>query len=234
MKKLFIFLNIMLSFWVVVLIYVHIAYQTAPPDKELDMTPKRADIAHVGVFDRATIAMPGDLSQIYDNNIFLVNRGQEEKVPASKQPKPYKGIFELTGLFKIANVQGAIINISGSRKSKASGSKFYRVKDKIAETGYVLEKISPKESTAIISNGRSREVLKLDKNDSGSLKRRQSEVAQQKSRKKQLQISASSPPPPPSRTKVKKPSLRRGSFGNSAEIRKKILERLKAKRAHKK
>jgi hypothetical protein len=238
MKKLFIFLNIMLSFCVAWRIYTPVSYQPAPPDEELDLTPQGASIKQVGVFDQATIAMPGDLSVVYEDNIFLADRGQEEKVLPGNQPKPYKGAFELTGLFKIANIQGAVINSAGSRRSKALKSKFYRIGEKIGETGYTLEEISAKDSTAVISNGRSREVLKLDKNDSGSLKRRQSEVAKQESIKRQLNLSKPRRvTPKPIKSSVKpapKSAPAKKTAADIAAIRKKILERMKAKKARKK
>ena len=228
----------MLCFCVAWLIYTHVSYQSIPPDKELDLTPQGPNLKQIGIFDQATIAMPGDLAEIYENNIFLPNRGQVEKAPPVNKPKPYKGAFELTGLFKIAKVQGAVINSAGSRGSKALKSKFYRIGEKIGETGYTLEEISAKESTAIISNGRSREVLKLDKNDSGSLKRRQSEVAKQESIKRQLNLSTPrNVTPKPIKSSAKpapKPVHTRKTAADIAAIRKKILERMKAKQAHKK
>ena len=229
----------MLSFCVALLIYTHISYESTPPDKELELTPQGPNKKQTGIFDLAADPMPGDLSEIYENNIFLVNRGRKEVVPTSSQPTPYKGAFELTGLFKIDNIEGAIINSAGSRNSKGVKSKFYRIQEKIGETGYVLESISPKDETAVISNGRSRAVLKLDKNDSGSLKRRQAEVNKQKSIEKSLSISTATKSKPilqkrrPS-VSNKKPHPRKKTPAEIAAIRKKILERMKAKNSGRK
>ena len=239
MKKLFIFLNIMLSLCVVLLIYTHISYESTPPDKELELTPQGPNKKQTGIFDLAADPMPGDLSEIYENNIFLVNRGRKEVVPPSSQPKPYKGSFELTGLFKIGDIEGAIINSAGSRKSKGIKSKFYRIKEKIGDTGYTLDSISPKDETAVISNGRSKAVLKLDKNDNGSLKRRQAEVSKQKSIEKSLSIStgtSSKPVAKPVKPAPKKttPVHRKKTPAEIAAIRKKILERMRAKNSGRK
>ena len=233
MKKLFIFLNIMLSFCVAWLIYTHVVYTPLPPDKELEMTPQGPSKQQTGIFDQGIIAMPGELSSIYENNIFLTTRGRVEKVDA-KKVAPYKGVFELTGLFKISDVKGAIINSGGSRGRKALPSKFYRVNEPIGETGYTLEAISSKDATATLNNGRNKIILELDKDDKGSLRRRNDAVKTQKAIARRLNLSNK-----PlkvikfSRTStkkvVRKPTPKKKSAADVAAIRKKILERMKAK-----
>ena len=227
----------MLGFCVAWLIYTHVVYAPAPPDKELEMTPQGPSQQHTGIFDKAVIEMPGDLSYIYDNNIFLTNRGQVEKVEGKPQPVPYKGAFELTGLFKIEDVKGAIINSKGSRGGKAVASKFYRVDESIGDSGFTLEAISSKEATATLSNGRSKIILKLDKDDSGSLRRREDAVKQQEAVEQKLQLSTKTSPVIKKETKKTplKPVVQSASKTKSAkeiaEIRRKILERMRANKS---
>ena len=229
----------MLSLCVVLLIYTHISYESAPPDKELELTPQGPNKQQVGIFDLAADPMPGDLSEIYENNIFLVNRGRKEVIPASSQPTHYKGAFELTGILQIDDIEGAIINSAGSRHSKGAKSKFYRIQEKIGDTGYVLDSISPKDETAVISNGHSKAVLKLDKNDRGSMKRRQVEIKKQESiarliSNSNLTKSKTAANNRKSAVRRKKPAPRRKTPAEIAAIRKKILERMKAKNSRRK
>ncbi len=237
MKKLFIFLNIMLSACVVWLIYTHISHTPRPPDKELELTPETPGAVKIGIFDKENASMPGDLSYIYENNIFLPNRGNIDvngKAYSSTGSKPYTGSFELTGICKIGETEGAVITSSGSRKTTALKSKFYRVNEQIGETNYKLIEVSPEKGTAVVSNGMSREILELDRNDSGSLKRRKTEAKNQELAAKKTALDFNRMKPKPPKPAVKKPiipktisaSKKKKTAGEIAALRKKILERM--------
>ncbi len=218
------------------LIYTHVYYAPPPPDKELEMTPQGPSQQQTGIFDQGAIAMPGELSYIYENNIFLSSRGKVEDAEVAKTT-PYKGSFELTGLFKIGDVSGAIINSAASRRKKSLPSKFYRVNESIGTTGYKLATISSKNATATLNNGRDTILLTLDKNDKGSLRRRQNAVKTQAAiaRKQGLSMTPPKATPPPKKTSTKKkPTTRKSTSKRSSveisEMRKKILERIQKKK----
>ena len=222
----------MLSFCVALLIYMHIVYESPPPDKELAQTPSGPNRQQKGIFDIAVTAPPRYLSDIYENNIFLVNRGHEEKTAETVTARPYKGVFELTGLCKIGNIEGAVLTSSATRGTKAIKSKFFRINDAIGNSGFKLVSVTMKENTAVISNGRIREVLKLDQNDTGSLKRRQTAVKKQQAVKK-LSITTPAvkrgPTLPPKKPAAKPPAKSRRPMTEQEKmaLRKKIIEKIK-------
>lgn len=258
MKKLFIFLNILLGACVCWLAYTHVSYKPAPTDKILNMTPDGANIKKTGIFDRENITPPAELSYIYENNVFVPNRGVVESEngdegegggPSIIAKKIYRGNFELTGICRMPNTQGAVITATGSRRSKALRAKFYRVNEEIGDTGYKLIEISPGTGSVVLDNGSNQTVIELDRNDRGSSKRRDTEVKRQELVAKQAEINlrknigpgvspnskvqgpgvGSKPVVGPTPATNKKPTAK-----EIAEIRKKILERMTAAKKNKK
>ena len=245
MKKFFIFLNIMLTSCVGLLIYTHVSHEPPLPDRELTMTPKTPDHEYVGIFDREVIPTSGDLSHIYENNIFLTNRGVVDKTSseAGSVSKKYRGHFKVSGICKMADVEGAVISSSAMGKIPALKSRFFRVTEEIGETGYKLVEVSPTGGTAVVSNGATREVLTMEKNDSDSIKRRNDAVKEQQKAVQdarpnsilQHKIKTTNPPKPKPKPQVKKTSSthKTQTPAEKAAIRKKILERMAKERQQK-
>ena len=245
MKKFFIFLNIMLTSCVGLLIYTHVSHEPPAPDRELTMTPDTPDHEYTGVFNREIIPSSGDLSHIYENNIFLTNRGivNKKSSEAGNVSKKYRGHFKVSGICKMADVQGAVISSSAMGKIPALKSRFFRVTEKIGETGYKLVEVSPAGGTVVVSNGTIREVLTMEKNDSDSIKRRNDAVKEQQKAVQdarshsilQNKTKTTNTPKNIPRSQIKKtPSSHKAQTpAEKAAIRKKILERMAKERQQK-
>ena len=232
MKKLFIFLCTILTGCVIVLIYAHAVYSPPPVDKELSMTPKMPSKKFKGYFDRTSSKNTANLTYISESNIFSPNRAMDTATTGKKTASKHKSSFELTAVCHIASIKGAVITTASSRHSRSIPSKFYRINDPIGETGYKLIDVSPETGLAVISNGRSKEELKLDRNDSGSQKRRQEQIKQRDSIVRNTTKSITKTPPKKTAPKTILPpgKTTKKTAKEIADIRKKILERIAKER----
>lgn len=179
MKHLFILLNIVLFFCIVVLGVVFFTYKVRPPEKVLKNTPVSAGKTYSGLFKiKKDLITSSAISLVVDNNLFSPSRGVVDKVVSKKAlPALRKTNFELIGLVTMGDLKGAII----INKSKRSDKKnLYIVGDIIDGTAYELKDIKPNEQSAIISMGNSLFEIKLERGDQGSLSRRKAGEARSK------------------------------------------------------
>lgn len=179
MKHLFILLNIVLFFIIVVLGVVFFTHKVQPPEKVLKNTPSIANKSYSGLFKiKKDLITSSAISLVVDNNLFSPSRGVVDKVVAKKVlPKLRKTNFELIGLVTMGDLKGAII----INKSKRSDKKnLYLVEDMIDGTAYKLININPNEESAIIGMGNSHFEIKLERGDQGSLSRRKAGEARSK------------------------------------------------------
>ena len=223
-----------------VLVYAHAVYAPPPVDKELSMTPKLPSKKFKGYFDRTASKTTGNLTYISESNIFSPSRAADTASAGTKPSSKYKSSFELTAVCHIASIKGAVITTASSRHSRSLPSKFYRINDPIGETGYKLIDVSPETGVAVISNGRSKEELKLDRNDSGSQRRRKEQIKERDSITRNTTQKIVKHPPPKTAPKKILPTQgkpKKKTAKEIEEIRKKILERIakeRKKRKHKK
>ena len=179
MKHLFILLNIVLFFCIVVLGVVFFTHKARPPEKVLKNTPSIASKSYSGLFKiKKDLITSSAISLVVDNNLFSPLRGVVTQVVSKKPlPKLRKTNFELIGLVTMDVLKGAII----INKSKRSDKKnLYLVGDVIDGTVYKLIDIKPNEQSAIIGMGNSHFEIKLERGDQGSLSRRKAGEARSK------------------------------------------------------
>ena len=221
MKHLFILLNIVLFFCIVVLGVVFFTHKVRPSEKVLKNTPASANESYPGLFKiKKDLISSSALSLVVDNNLFSPSRGVVDKAVTKKAlPKLRKTNFELIGLVTIAELKGAII----INKSKRSDKKnLYLVGDVIAGTAYKLIDVDPNAQSAIIGMGNSRFEIKLERGDQGSLSRRKAGEASSKAL-----VSLSQPKP--KLQKIPKSNIKHESATNKAP--KKVLSQREIKLA---
>ena len=224
MKKLFIFLNIILIFAVTGLIYLHASYESPAVDKELKIILKPKHNTVQKPFYTQKPLMQYNTELLESNNIFSSLRTENNDTGIKKEILK-SGAFELTGLCRMGKIKGAVISTTLSGKSL---SKFYRVNDKIVGTAYRLTKVSPDTGTVVVSNGAKTRKLRLDRNDSGSIRRRHTAVGE----KQELSlISQGQKELQPETKKIKTGETKNNSVN---EKRRRILEEMKKRHMQKK
>lgn len=153
-----------------------------PREKALSNTPKVADVEVDDLFHFRDPALSSSaLAYIGDSKLFSPSRmgtDKQSKVPARVAKKTE---FELIGLLTLGDTLGAIILIPATRRGVNQGKKrLYRVGEPIGKTGYKLIEVRPKEEVAVVGTATSQVLLKLDRNDKGSLARRKSGQAEKR------------------------------------------------------
>lgn len=192
MKNLFIFLNILLFLCVLTLFMVFFSHKTPPPEKVLQQTPKKENIVVEDIFaGKKEPITASALALITDNDLFSPSRGVTEDTQKNAAALPKKTQFELTGICSMGTMKGAIIVNTASR-NQINKKQYYAIGEQIADTAYRLIDINNEDESAIIGVGNSQFIIKLERDDQGSLVRRNRGEADSKAL-----ISLSAPPPPP-------------------------------------
>lgn len=199
MKKLFIFLNIILFICVVFLFMLHFSHKTPPPEKILKQTPSKANITVKPVFKQRTKNLSStQIALISGNDLFSPARGVD---PATLKTKTAgqeikHNQLELTGIFKMGDLKGAIISSNIGRNANSNKKKVYVIGKKIGDTSYILQDINTDDESVVVSLGTSQFVLKLERNDPSSLNRRNQGEAASKARAMMSKPPVSTTPPP--------------------------------------
>ena len=183
------------------LFVVFFTHQAPPPEKVLKRTPNKENVTVEDIFiKKKNPTTASALAFIADNDLFAPSRGV---APGKKNKtiKPKKTQFELIGICNMGSTKGAMIINTSSRKG-TNKKQFYSVGQPIDGTGYRLIDIDPTEETAIIGVGNTQYSIKLEREDAGSLNRRNKGESESKA-----MISLSKPKSPPTTT-VQKTSAR--------------------------
>lgn len=202
MKNLFIFLNIILFVCAVFLFMLHFSYTSPPPEKILKQTPVQSNISVPAVFKKKNQNLSTtQIALISGNDLFSPERGIDPStLKVEKTGKEIKhSQLELTGIFKMGPVKGAIISSKVGRSANANKAKVYTVGKKIGDTSYTLQDIDPENESVVVSLGTTQYVLKLEREDADSLNRRNKGAAASKARAlmSQPEIETNPPPLPP-------------------------------------
>lgn len=174
MKKIYIFLNIILFLAVVMLFAFHFSYKAPPSEKVLKQSPAKENIKVAAIFKRNKNSLtPSALAFIADNDFFAPSRGADPASlqKSSKNRKSRRNQLELTGIFKMGSMKGAII-VNKASGISANKKQFYRIGETITNTSYSLLNISPEQESVTVGTGSSQFELKLERDDQGSLRRR--------------------------------------------------------------
>lgn len=192
MKNLFIFLNIILFICVVALLVVVFSHKAPPREKVLDQTAIKPNNIVPDIFVQPKkLITSSALAIIADNDVFSPSRGISDDPKKTAAEMPKKTQFELTGLCSMGPMKGAIIVNTASRQNE-NKKQFYAVGEQISDTAYKLMDINPEEETAVIGVGSSQFMIKLERDDQGSMRRRDKGESESKA-----MISLSKPPEPP-------------------------------------
>ena len=248
MKNLFIFLNIILFVCVVFLFMLHFSHKSPPPEKVLKQTPEEPNIQVPSVFPQKKKNLSStEIALISGNDLFSPARGVDPSTlkPKKTGKKIKHSQLELTGIYKMGSMKGAIISTVSNRSSSlANKKKIFTVGDKIGDTAYVLQDINPEDESVVVSMGTSQFILKLEREDPGSLNRRTKGEAASQAR---ASMSATKPAhkrlptqkptaarssSTPKRTPVKPKNIttsNRRSAGDMRKIRQEILKKMRNK-----
>ena len=107
---------------------LHFSHESPLQEEILNKTPTKANIQVAAIFDAKNNSLTtSELALVADNNLFSPARGVD---PASLQASTTSGRrikhnqLELTGIWKMGTLKGAIIlNTTASRSSKNSNKK---------------------------------------------------------------------------------------------------------------
>ncbi len=180
-----------------------------------------------------------EIDSLWKNTLFRPERTEEVQdgtgKPAAKKPGP-EAQFELLGIGKIGERAAAIILVKShtlsrrpyirplylrtrtvnrahsgrTSRPKAETPHVYMLGASIEDTGYVLKKIEPDQ--VVLAKGDEEKILKLDRGDTGSLKRNEAAAREEKARNQKAAahkakplprkktrpvVSPGRPPPPP-------------------------------------
>ena len=173
MKKVYILMDIVLLATCVFLMVRFFKREPLRPEKVLNNTPIEADVEVDDLFQlRNTGLSASTLAFIGDSKLFSPSRmgtGKKKKLPVRVAQKTN---FELIGLMTLGDTLGAIILTPATRGVKVVKKRLYRIGEPIGKTGYKLIAVRPKEEVAVVGTSTSQLLLKLERNDKGSLARR--------------------------------------------------------------
>jgi len=216
------------------------SYKTPPVEKVLLQTPDKENITVEDLFkQQAKPTAPSVLALISDNDLFSPSRGVIDAPPkktAAAMPK--RSQLELIGIWTMGLLKGAIIVSPISRTKTNKKKQSYIIGETIGTTAYKLVGINPDTKSAIVGIGNSEFEIKLERNDKGSLRRRNKGAADSKA-----MISISGPPKPPTPIVKRRPTKRipvrastkgRKTHAELKKIRQNILKKIMLQRKKRK
>ena len=200
LKKVYILIDIVLLAMCGFLALKLLQREPMPKEKALSNTPKAADTEVDELFRfRAPGLSTSALAFIGDSKLFSPSRLGSDKKKKAPPRVAKKTEFELIGLLTLGDTLGAIIIIPATRGAKQGKKRLYRIGEPVGKTGYKLLEIRPKKESAVLGAATSQVLLKLERNDKGSLARRKSG---QSEKRKVISITANT-------TKKKPPTLKK-------------------------
>ncbi len=191
MRSFYIFLNIFLFVFAVLLLAVNISLKPYPPDKILSMAPVLNETVQSDKRVKGGREEIPDIASLWDNNLFSPYRSGEGG-PLLGGARPTG--LELLGVCSFGEVSGAIIldkqasaaavpqpgrlrtrGISSPGAASATAPRFYKLGEQL-ENGFTLSEINS--DSIVLSRGREQIALKLEFEGESSISRNAAAAAE--------------------------------------------------------